>query len=104
MVKPPKIEKQICVKLIQRLDVEIPVTKEGLLHGSLIRDILEDLKEDWYDPKYNYDGTGTDGRYYEMFWFPNKMEDATELIGKMYDSCEEELFMNCRFELSCYAV
>ena len=94
-------EKNVCVKMIQHLDVEVPLTLEGL-DSNYIADVLDDLHDDWFIEEYGFDGSGTDGEIYEMFWFPTDMAKGIELIRKMYDSCDEPVFANRRFELSCY--
>lgn len=94
-------KKQVCVQLIQRLDVKLPVTFEGM-EGNYLGDVLEDLEPEWFESKFGYDGTGTDGTFYEMFWFPVDMDAGVELIKKMYECCNKPIFVNCRFELHCY--
>jgi hypothetical protein len=96
-------EKHVCVKLIQRLDAKVPVSFEGL-DSNYISEVLSDLHDDWFLEKYGYDGTGTDGEIYEMFWFPAEMTAGMELINKMYEACDEPIFVNCRFELNCYYI
>ena len=89
--------------MIQNLDVEMSLDFEGL-DNNFLGITLMDVMPTWFEAKYGYDGTGTDGKKYEMFWFPDDMETGVELIKKMYEACDDPKFANCRFELSCYYI